>query len=738
MGNLILILAVMLSSTFSYAKATKKKEVINQETILREKQIGISIKRDLETYHFRDIDVDDSVSQKAFQELLKKFDYGKQFFLESDIKKFERFQFKLDDQMVSADHQLLNEMISVFNSRVKEIDEFRKELFKKDLSFDSNDELELDPKKRNWATSMGQLKDLWRKTYTQTVMSRYISLKEAQEEPKKDEKSKSKTNKKKTVKKKEEKKLSEKELVAKAHKAINEKYEKYFSRILEDDRIDYIEKYMNSIATIFDPHTVYMPPKRKEDFDIDISGSLEGIGAVLQEDGSFIKVVRIVPGGAAWRQRDLEVDDVILMVGQGEGEPVDLVDMRVDEAVRYIRGKKGTEVRLTVKKVDGTRKVIPIIRDVVQVDASYAKGSVLENKKLGIKVGYIHVPKFYRDFETGERNCTDDVRMELERLKKQNVDGMILDLRNNGGGALQDAQNMSGLFIKEGPIVQIKSHMGQIDVLKDKDPEVTYGGPLIVMINVFSASASEILAAALQDYGRAVIVGGEYTHGKGTVQAVVDLNRGILRQFYNDSIGALKLTIQKFYRITGASTQYKGVTPDIALPDPFSYTKSREQDIEYSLPWDKVPAEKFAKWQGTPFDLKSLKNRSEKRVNKDERFKKIKESVSYLTKRAEDTVVSLNLKKVLAKDKENEAMAEKLKMEDENKDILVSEFEASLRSHEKVGSGKENQKKWKEEFEIRKEEWVKNLRQDPMIEETLFIMDDMIKTFKGKKLTALK
>ena len=446
---------------------------------------------------------------------------------------------------------------------------------------------------------------------------------------------------------------------------------------------------------------------------------------MLSEDGSYIKVVSIVPGGAAWKQKELEVEDLIISVSQGdEGNPVSLVDMRVDDAVRYIRGKKGTVVKLTVKKVDGKRKTISIVRDVVKISESYVKSSIIEHKKLGQKVGYIRVPKFYRDFNGQGRNCSEDVRKELQRLKKIGLDGVILDLRNNGGGALEDARIMSGLFIKDGPIVQIRNHKGDVDVLKDYDPSIVYGGPLIVMINRFSASASEILAGALQDYKRAVIVGGEFSHGKGTVQAVLNLNQAPLLKMFGPTMGALKVTIQKFYRINGGSTQYKGITPDIILPDPMGYAKNREQDLDYSLKWDKVRQLKYNLWNGPFYDLAALNKSSKKRVTKNTRIQKVKGSVDYLVSKREDTIVSLNQSAVKIEDKKREEVMKKFKIEDPNLLILVSEFEDALSENEEIK--KQNKKKWEEDVKQRKEDWKKELQKDGLLEETLFIMNDMI------------
>ncbi len=741
--SLILVNLLFLSTAFASGKANVKVDK-------RERLIGNIVKNALETYHYKDLKIDDKLSKKAFKEFLKKLDYSKQFLLKSDVKELKKHHLDLDDEMISGNHILLNKSVKIIQKRIKDADKLRKKHFKGQFTFTANEELEYDPEKRDWMTSQKEFDDYWRKIYKQQVLSRYsqyLETKRDANDPKKiaekkkaEEEAAKISGKKKKKKKSTEKpieKMTDKELRAKAHATVDKKYKRYFARILKEDRNDHLEKFFNAITVVYDPHTNYLPPKRKEDFDIDISGQLEGIGAVLQEDGPYIKVVKIVPGGAAWRQKGLEVDDIILGVAQGDGEVVDLVDMRVDDAVRYIRGKKGTEVRLSVKKPDTTLKVIPIIRDKVEIGASYAKGSVIKHKDLDFKVGYIHLPKFYRDFGSSDkdRNCTEDVRKELIRLKKSKVDAVILDLRNNGGGALEDARKMSGLFIKTGPIVQIKNHTGSIDTLKDDDPEVEYGGPLVVLTNRFSASASEILAGAMQDYGRAVIVGGEYSHGKGTVQAVLDLNRGPLVAMFGKSMGALKVTIQKFYRVTGASTQFKGVTPDIFLPDPMAYSKSREQDLDNALPWDQVAPKKFTPWK-KDFNLPLLKKRSAKRVKNDKRFKKINESVAYYSKRREDTKVTLNLKELQKEDEESEKIMEKLKLDDRNEKILVSEFEASLKAHQKVLKGEEAQ--WKKDFEQRKEEWIKGLQMDPGLEESLYIIDDMLRAKAGKKLSMVK
>ncbi|MDD0851947.1 carboxy terminal-processing peptidase [Halobacteriovorax sp. GB3] len=732
-----LITGMMLSLTYpSFAEQNKGPDLTPNPK--KESFIGNMVKGALEQGHYRKLKVNDSVSVKAFEEYLKRIDYAKHFLTQADVKELRKYQYKMDDQMKSGDHVLLGKTIDLVTKRVKEAEKYREEYFKKGFDFSKDESLELDPEKREFVANAKEHKELWRKIFKQSVLTRYYTLAEDQIESQKEDK-KDKKDKKKDKAKKKEKILTDAQLQEKAKELVNKKYKRYFERQLQENRTDYFEKFFNSIATIFDPHTVYLPPKRKEDFDIDISGQLEGIGAVLQEDDGYIKVVTIVPGGAAWRQKGLEVDDVILSVSEGEeGEPVDLVGMRVQDAVRYIRGKKDTEVRLTVRKADGARKVIPIIRDVVQVGESYAKSSVLKLKDSDYKVGYIHLPKFYRDFENNTVNCTNDVKNEVNRLKKQNVDAIILDLRNNGGGALIDATEMSGLFIKQGPIVQVKDSRGYTEIKKDTDPSVEYDGPMVVMVNRFSASASEILAGALQDYKRAVIVGGEYSHGKGTVQAIYNLNQGALVSFFGPVVGALKVTIQKFYRVNGDSTQYKGVTPDIILPDPYAYVENREQDLDYSLPWDKVQPLKYDTWKRFSYDLNTLSSNSQKRVSKDQWFSKLQKNIDYLTKRKNETNVTLNFDKFKSEEEKNKKIVEELKIEKEFKDLEVTNFEASLKAHEKINPGDE--KHWKDDFKQRKDEWVSTLRKDIQLRETMSIVGDMLKgkSVKQYKLAADK
>jgi carboxyl-terminal processing protease len=729
MKRLLLFIFVLIFSSNIFSENIAKES----KDPRREKLIGNILKNALETYHYRGMVINDEVSQKAFVQYLKKVDGSKQFFTKQDIKELEAFQFKMDDEMVNGEYTLIDKTLSILIKRLAVAESIRKDVFKTQFDFSGNDNVQVDPEKREWAADENKWKENLRLTFKQATLNKYLSLIDEQSDnPRMTKKHAPIKPVKKAI---NEKKLTDAEMRAKAHEVTSTRFQKIFSRLSKIDRDDQLDSFYNSITAVYDPHTTYMPSKKKQDFDTDITGQLEGIGAVLSEDGSFIKVVQVVPGGPAWRQKELEVDDAILAVAQGNAESVDLIDMKVDDAVRYIRGKKGTEVRLTVKKADGTRKVIMIVRDVVQIEASFAKSSVLQYKNTDVKIGYIQLPKFYRDFENSTINCTDDVRKEIERLKASKVDAIVLDLRNNGGGALEDAKLMSGLFVGKGPVVQVKDHTGKIEVLENEDPGILYDGPLVVLVNQFSASASEILAGAMQDYNRAVIVGGEFSHGKGTVQAVLNLNQGPLLSMFGQTMGALKVTIQKFYRVTGASTQYKGIVSDIVLPDMFSYVESREKELEYSLPWDQIQPKPYTKWTKFSYNIAQLKEKSLARVKTNSRFLRLQKNLDFLNKRKKETIVSLNLKQVQAEDAASKKLSDELKLEEEDKNILVTNFDASLKAHENIKSG--DAAKWKKDFEQRKTEWVKVLRSDAVLGESMNIVNDIVKSLHGNKKVVL-
>lgn len=672
----------------------------------REAILGNILKGLLENTHYSKKEMNDKLSENAFKEFIKRMDYGKQFFLKSDIKKLEKYKDRFDDDIKSGNIVILQETYTILDKRLTDIEKYVDELLKKPMDLKKDETFETDEEKRDFVSSEKDLKERWRKLLKLNILSRYTDMLDEENGVEKDK------DKKKKKKKKVVKKRSHEEREKEAREKVAKSYKKIFKRFKDEKQDDKLDKFYNSIAKVYDPHTLYFPPEEKEDFDIDMTGKLEGIGALLREEGPYIKVERIIPGSASWKGKELEAEDLILKVAQAEDEPVDVVDTPLRDAVKLIRGKKGTEVRLTVKKPSGIIKEISIIRDVVVIEESYVKHSVIQFKGDKKKFGYIIIPKFYRDFaDRNGRNCTDDTRKALIDLKKRGVDGVILDLRNNGGGALEDARMISGLFFKKGPVVQVKDHQGRSEVLRDYDEKVVFDKPVVVMINRFSASASEIVAAALQDYERALIVGGEHSHGKGTVQAVVELDKYVSALLRTSSkLGALKITIQQFYRVNGSSTQYKGVTPDIIFPDQYSYIESGERYLDYSLPWEKIDAVPFNKWTKFKYPIKKLKTKSALRVSKNPKFAKVNKAIEWFKKRKDQTVRKLNIDNYLSLRKTLREKSEELKIEKVNKDIMV-------KSGKKLKNDAD-----KERFD----EFKESLQKDPYIEETINILKDIL------------
>jgi len=678
--------------------------------LTREIVLGQILRGVLENMHFTGKEINNDLSKNAFKIFLERLDYGKQFLLESDVKQLEKYRENFDDMMSTGKLSILDLSSELMNKRIGQIEKYVETYLSKPLDYSKKESIETDPKKRQFPKSEKELFSYWEKSMKFEVLSRIVDKKEEQSGLITDDKG----NKKKPT---SDKKLTDVEIEKDAREKVLKSYKKLFSRIVNEKRSDKLDKFYNAITKVFDPHTNYLVPEEKEDFDIDMSGKLEGIGAILREDNSYIKVEKIVPGSASWKTKEVEPEDIILKVAQGREEPVDVVDMSLRDAVKLIRGKKGSEVRLTIKKPNGLIKVVPIIRDVVEIDESYVKGTVLELSPNKTKIGYIEIPKFYRDFnDRSGRNVTDDTRREIERLNKEGVEGLILDLRNNGGGALEDARMISGLFIEKGPIVQVKGLAGNPEILTDTDPKVDFSKPTVVLINRFAASASEIVAAALQDYNRAVVVGGEFSHGKGTVQAVVDLDGYISPMAKSFSpLGALKMTIQKFYRVNGSSTQYKGVTPDIILPDQFSHLESGEKFLDYSIPWGEVKSVKYDKWK-QKYDIKKLRASSQDRVKNNKKFKQLLDSIKWYKERKDKTSQSL-----LAIDFEKDRKlirerAESYKKEEENKELFVKDLSINTKD---------------EAQKAKFEDFSKRLKKDAIIEESMFIINDMLKVTKS-------
>ena len=591
----------------------------------KDKVIIYVLKNILSRGHYVQKDLDDKFSEHVYDEFINSLDPSKRYFTQVDIKEFSQFKYEIDDQLRDSKIDFYKLVYNRFLEKIQVAKLTYKTLLAQDFDYSKDEIIDVNYDNMPFAKNEKKLLDYWRKQLKLNVISRIQEAEQQEEEKAK----KDATYKKKTFE----------ELEHDARVAVLENMNDLYDRIEELENSDWYSTFLNSVVSGFDPHTTYMSPRTKSKFDQDMSGKLEGIGARLQKEGMYTKIVELISGGPAWKQGDLEPGDIILKVAQGEEEPLDIVGMRLDDAITFIKGKKGTEVRLTVKKkLDGSTVVVPIIRDVVELEETFVKSSIVE--KNGKLYGVINLPKFYIDFSnTRTRNATTDMEREIERLKEQNVQGLIVDLRDNGGGSLKTAIEIGGLFINKGPIVQVKYRDEDAQVKNDNDSKIQWEGPLVLMVNEMSASASEILAAAMQDYGRGVIVGSKQTYGKGTVQNVLPLNYYVKK--YPDDLGALKMTIQKFYRINGGSTQIEGVYSDIAMPDRYSYMEFGERDLDGALPWDKVPQAKYDKTNSYSNFLEVVDN-SKERISKNQKFNSINEYAKWLKSNQDDDIYALD------------------------------------------------------------------------------------------------
>ena len=671
----------------------------------REQVLTQMVMSSLSAWHYAPPTKTDRWSEQAYDLYLQAIDYNKRFFTQSDLKTLAAYRGKLDDEVRQGTHEFYDRSWEILSNRIREVQSYTESFLVEPFTFATDEYLETDPQKRDYPKDSPALKELWRKIVKAQTLSVYLDLLlEAEGDPVGLE-AQFKTIVQRPL---------EPELEREARAKVGKDLKRIFQRALAEKQEDRYARYLNALASSFDPHTNYFGPKVKEDFDIEMSGTLEGIGATLQEDGDHIKVVSIVPGGPSWRQGKLKAGDLILKVTQGDGEPVDLTNMPVDEAVQYIRGKKGTEVTLTIKKPDGQLEEITIVRDVVVIEETYAKSAVIKTGKTGPKVGYITLPSFYHDFnQPNGRTSSGDVRKELEKLKKEQVAGVVLDLRNNGGGALDDAVKMAGLFIESGPIVQSKDQKGDITVFRDPDAGIVYDGPLVVMVNSLSASASEIVAAALQDYGRAVIVGSDHTFGKGTVQGMVNLDYFLdylyPRQAAYKPLGSLKLTEEKYYRINGGATQLKGVESDLILPDPYAYLEIGEKYYDYPLPWDQVKALNYQEWTGGKWDLATLRAQSVQRIAANLNFDTVQKNIELVCKQQEESLQPLKLAKFLERERKARLEAEQLNKTPD----LSSGVEFKLLNGQAQNAELE-------------QEWLKQLETDFYLEESVNVILDLM------------
>jgi carboxyl-terminal processing protease len=693
--NKISISLIALSLSFTAIHANKNIKNTDPE---KDKILVYVLKNILTRGHFVVKDMNDDFSEQVYTSFIEGLDPSKRYFTQKDLKEFSKFKYEIDNQLLEDDVSFYNTVYANFTKKIKNAKSYYGELLAQPFRFNKNETIDIDYDKVPFAKNENQLIDYWRKQLKLNVLSRVQNKIEKQDDKiKKDSKTKKKSF-----------NSLEKEARAEVLKNMDELY----LRIEELEHEDWFSTFLNSVVGAFDPHTTYMAPRTKERFDQDMSGKLEGIGARLSKKGIYTEIFELVSGGPAWKQGELEAGDIILEVAQGDKEPLDIVGMRLDDAIKFIKGKKGTEVRLTVKKkLDGTTRIISIIRDVVELEETFVKSTIVE--KEGKKYGLINLPRFYIDFsDIDSRDSAKDMEKEIARLKSENVSGLLIDLRNNGGGSLKTAIEIAGLFITEGPVVQVK-YRGQDPIVKnDENPKMQWDGAVVVLVNELSASASEIFAAAMQDYGRAVIIGGNQTYGKGTVQSVIPINNFYPK--YEKDLGAIKMTIQKFYRVNGGSTQIEGVYSDIAMPNKYSYMKFGERDLTGALIWDKVPQANYTKTNSYE-NFSDVINKSKNRIALDEQFKLINEYAKWLKENQEDTSYSLNFRDFSKESALLEVASKKYTNAFKNKTKLNFEspkYEFQLIEKDSVLGDKRTA-------------WHKNLAKDIYVAEALNVLKDL-------------
>lgn len=679
----------------------------NTDPANKEALILASTIKYIQQLHFNPKPIDDELSKFVYKTYLERLDGGKRYFTQQDIDQLKNYELTIDDQINDRSFAFFNLSYDILLKRMAQTKTYYTEIVDAPVDLNQNKIVELDEEKKPWAKNDAELKEYWKEFLQYDMMTR-LHRKIKDQDSKKDTLKVIKT---------------QDELMADVRKDVKKTFGDWFNRLDKFKRSDRFEIYIGSITNYFDPHTDFFNAKEKQDFDINMGGKLEGIGARLQAEDDYIKVSSIVPGGPAWKGKELQENDILLSATQEGKEPVDLAGMRVDDAVQHIRGKKGTKVTLTVKKQDGTIKNITIERDEVIIDESFAKSAIFDIPGTINNVGYIKLPKFYSSFEKEDGNsCAVDVAREIEKLKDNNVNGIILDLRNNTGGSLNDVVDMSGLFIEQGPIVQVKSRDANPYLHNDRDNRVQYNGPLIIMVNENSASASEIIAAAMQDYNRAIIVGSPSTFGKGSVQRFFNLDKSVVGNEDLKPLGEVKISVQKFYRVDGGSTQLKGVLSDIVLPDSYMYLGMGEKEYENAMPWTEIPAQQYDQNVAKIEHLGAIVEKSNSRVKKNENFIKIEENALRLKKNKDNTKSNLSLseytKEVDAIEKESK------KFDNLFKEDIAGFVVRNLPQDSKVFDADESKK-------ARNEDWVKGLRKDFYLTETMNIMKDLITSEKS-------
>ncbi|GLB48697.1 carboxy terminal-processing peptidase [Neptunitalea lumnitzerae] len=708
-----LLFAVLISAaSCSFTATSFENENSDKDKLLIE-----LISYVLEKGHYSPKDINDSFSADVYDNYIMNLDPQKRYFLQSDIDEFDAYRDQLDDEIKSYSLDFFNLTHDRLLARMEEAKGIYKEILDKPFDFTVNETINVDYEELPYAKNEKELKERWRKILKFSTITSYAGRLD---------------NKEAALKAIEEGKDDvDEETIAEAGKSAEENEKEarestlknlddYFDILNDFERKDWFSIYLNAIVEEFDPHTFYFAPEDKEKFDTRMSGKFEGIGARLQKKRDNITIIEVISGGPVWKEQSLEVGDEILKVAQGDEAPVDVVGMRIDDAVKLIKGPKGTEVKLTVKRVDGTIEVVSIIRDEVVLEESYAKTALIKKDKR--KFGIVNLPQFYVDFDDykNSRNAASDMAKEIERLKAEGMEGLIIDLRDNGGGSLKTVVDMAGLFIKDGPVVQVKATNGRREVLKDKDSSVQWDGPLVILVNELSASASEILAAAMQDYQRAIIIGSKQTYGKGTVQNIYDLNQFFKNNTLGD-LGALKVTTQKFYRINGESTQLEGVKSDVVVPDRYSYIEVGEKDQRNPLPYDKIAPATYDVWEGY-IDYDQTIANSKKRMANNEQLALIDTNAKWIREQQDDNEFPLSYKAYLAEIEKDENFAKQF-------DVL-KDYKSDLTFNALPYEQKEFETD--EELKEKRERWYTSMTKDVYIDEAVNVLEDLHVSF-GKK-----
>jgi len=658
----------------------------------------------LDKLHYNPKIVNDDFSIKVFDEFIEAVDSQKRFFLESDVQVLSEYRLLIDDQIKSSDITFFNSAYEILKKRISEVEGFYEEVLSQPFNFNIDEEINLDYENLNYAASLNELKNLWRKRLKLSTLDAFVSKKEINEN--------------KDIVSEEPDTLVkinlDEEIEKESRSSIKENLKDFFQFNSELERADWFSLYLNSIVTQYDPHTTYLAPEAKEVFDQNISGKFQGIGARLSKRKQQVEIVEVIIGGPVWRDNLLNVGDIIISVAQSEDEePTEISLMKLSDATDLIKGEKGTKVYLNVKRVDGGIEQIVVTRDIVELEETYAKSSIINDESS--KYGLINLPRFYVDFDDyGERNAANDLKKEILNLKLKGINGLILDLRNNGGGSLKTVVDITGFFIEKGPVVQVKSIGGRREILRDNDPSIIWDGPLVVLVNEFSASASEILAAALQDYNRAIILGSKQTYGKGTVQNIVDLNNVISGNTYGD-LGSLKITTDKFYRVNGGSTQLEGVKSDIIFPNRYSYIDIGERDLENPLNWDKIDPARYNN-SNKIFNYSKLISNSNERIRNNEYFSVIDKHASWIKSQQDDKIISLDYNKYKNDLDTSKFQNNKLKKIENFKSPY--NFQWNFANDEVDNSYNDDMK------EIR-DRWIESLQKDIYVNEAMNLLKDL-------------